>query len=327
MRAAESTSPPPRLRFTDRSAVTAMFALVLATACTESAFDLAGGSMARTFDSDALVPAHAFAATPRDAAEPVEHAGLLYSAEVVAVRLQPHQAPTSLMVVAWVRNPSASPVSLTVNGCTVWPEFHAPGKSVTGDPVWTPQGQCGQAPYTVVLQPGGEHAFEFLAHDAMLAHGLEDGRYDVIARVNLPDITLRLDAGTADVRLMVLNLRFHVRVDEDNGRPAARIRIENRNPDAVYLEWGHCAVGFELHAAADLSDAPQHIERERLCMDYLATTTVAPGAELEAKEFSYSPASHSGRNPELRPGTYQLVVRLDLNGRSYRFPMGSLTVR
>jgi hypothetical protein len=299
----------------------------MSAACTGSAFDLAGGSLTRTFDSDALVPQHAFAASPRAAAEPVEHAGLLYSAEVVPVRLQPHQPPTSLNVVARVRNPTASAVSLTVNGCTAWPEFYAPGQSTAGHPVWMPQGQCRQAPYTVELQPGGDRAFEFLAHDVMLAHGLEDGRYDVVARVNLPDATLRLDAGTADVRLMVPNLLFHVRVDDDNGRPAAAVRIENRNADAVYLEWGHCAVGFELHAAADLSDAPQRIERERVCMDYLATTTVAPGAELEAKEFSYSPASHAGRNSALRPGTYQLVVRLDLNWRSYRFPMGTLTVR
>jgi hypothetical protein len=62
-------------------------------------------------------------------------------------------------------------------------------------------------------------------------------------------------------------------------------------------------------------------------MDHLATGTLAPGAELEAREFSYAPASHSGRNPGLRPGTYRLVVRLDLNWRSYLFPMGTLTVR
>jgi hypothetical protein len=326
MRVTDPMSPSLN-RTPHRAAVISVLALFMTTACTGSAFDLEGGSLARTFDSAALVPAHAFAVSARSAAEPVEHAGLLYSAEVVPVRLQPHQAPTSLNVVVHVRNPSASPVSLTVNGCTVWPEFHAPGQSVAGSPIWTPQGQCMQSPYTVELQPGGAHPFDFLAYDVMLAHGLEDGRYDVVARVNLPGVTLRLDAGTADVRLMVPNLRFHVRVDEDSGRPAAAIRLENRNTDAVYLEWGHCAVGFELHAAADLSDTPQRIERERVCMDYLATGTLAPGADLEAKEFSYTPAAHSGRNAGLRPGTYHLVVRLDLNWRAYRFPMGTLTVR
>jgi hypothetical protein len=319
-------SPASRTRSVHkaRSAAGLLLALAIA-ACGASPFEVVGGRQDRTFISDSLVPQHAFALAPRLAAAPVEHDGLLYSARVVPVDADVGAGPMSLRIVVDVRNPGSDAVNLTVAGCTVWPEFYQP--HVGSEPVWVPQGTCAQAPYNVSIGAGETRSLDFLAYEVMLAHGLDDGRYAVTALFRLPHTTLRLDAGTADVRLYVPNLAFHVLVDEAGGRPTATVRVENRNAVPVPLEWGNCAVGFELHRDADLADAPLRLERERVCLGYLAMDVVAAGAVLEAREFSYTPASHSGRNPELQPGTYHLVVALRLNWRTYRFPMGTLTVR
>jgi hypothetical protein len=301
-------------------------ALVTLAGCSASPFEVPGGSRQQTFLSEALLPADAFSRPVRAAAAPVEHDGILYSAAVVPSEAGLEAGPMSLRVVVHVLNPADSTVRLDVEGCTVWPEFRRSGSTHSVlHPHWTPYGQCAHAPYIVEIAAGATHSLSFLAYDVMLAHALEDGRYDVTALFRLRGTTLRLDAGTADVRLMVPNLAFHVGLEEQHGRPTARVRVENRNPVPVRLEWGHCAVGFELHAHSDHSDAPQQLERERLCLDYLATGVIAPGETLDAREFTYT--AQGARNPDVRPGTYHVVVTLRMNWRTYRFPMGTLVVR
>jgi hypothetical protein len=313
-------SPPPRpTRF-----LLPLLAAAL-VACGGPLFDVPGGGQEQTFTSESLLPAAAFARPLRAPAAPVAVDGLLYSADVQSTTMGPQNGPMSLVVRVHVRNPGPGAARLNVDGCTVIPEFRHAG-SQQAEPDWTPAIGCAQAPYGVDIAAGATHTFEFLAYDAMLAAALEDGRYDVVARFRLPGRVLRLDAGTADVRLMVPNLAFHVSVDEDGGWPGARVRVENRNDVSVGLEWGHCAVGFEVHERADRSDAPVALERERVCLMYLATGSIPAGGSLEAREFSYRASAQTGRNPALRAGTYHLVVTLRLNWRTYRFPMGTLVV-
>jgi hypothetical protein len=310
-------------RFRRVMAAAALPAAVLLVGCGKDPYriDLEAGE--HTYQSDQVM-AGAYAGDPRAPAAPVAHAGLLYSARVVAVNGSVGAGPMSLRVIVDVHNPGGTAARLDVLGCTVHPEFHAAGAA---DPApWIPQLGCAQAPYSVQIAAGATRSFEFLAYDAMLSHALADGRYAVTARFRLPGTTLRLDAGTTDVRLYVPNLAFHVRVTSDDGEPAARIRVQNMNPVRVNLEWGACAVWFELHATATGTGPGTLLESELACPLYLATGTVQPGAVLEASEFSRR-AHRRNRNPQLAPGPYHLFVAFNLNWRTYRFPAGTIEVR
>lgn len=324
-------TPAPVMRPTRWLSVLAFAGLAAVAGCADpTGLRLGEESQSATFLSDALPtmpPLHSLFTGPReDPAPAIDRYGVRLRAAVVPVDTALAAPPMGLRIEVTAANESDGPVSLPVRGCTVWPEVHGdPGRD--GEPLWVPSGECMQQPHTVSLEPGEEHTFSFLAHDAMLAGALEDGRYYFTARFRHADETLPLEAGSADVRLRVPDLAFHVQVDDPREGVRARLRVENRNPTPVHLEWGHCALGFELYRDPDLTDDPARLEEQRSCLDYLAIAVVEPGSSLEAEEFDYTAPGRSGRNPDLQPGEYHLVVTARLNWRTYRFPMGTITVR
>ncbi|CAN5813832.1 hypothetical protein BH23GEM3_BH23GEM3_19920 [soil metagenome] len=285
-----------------------------------------GWRMEATFLSESLIPAANFARQAEAPPPAVEYGGVTLQASVVPVDTASDAGTMGLNIEVRARNTSAETVRLPVRGCTVWPEFHD-GAERTGDPVWVPRGACAQAPYEVVLAPGEEHAFGFHAYDVMLAQGVEDGRYYVTARFHQRNETLRLSAGSADVRLRVPNLAFRIRVEEGlTGGLSARVRVENRNPGAVRLEYGACAVGFELHRDAELAGKgiPLYPPRGHVCPDYLVIAGLAPGEVLEPREFEYRVSKRATQG--VPRGVYHLAVTLNLNARTYRFPGGTVRV-
>lgn len=277
----------------------------------------------RTFTSEALSSA-AFGHAVEASAGEVERGSVSFRALVVPRDTGLDQGAMSLVVRVEARNRSAAAVTLPVRGCTVWPEFHAAPERA-GPPAWVPGGECAQAPYEVVLAPGEVRAFDFLAHDAMLAHGVEDGRYFVVAALRLADETLRLNAGSADVRLRLPGMAFHVRVDDRaGGGLAARLRVENRNPGPVHLEFGACAVGVELYRDAALKGEAIPLHHDLACPMYLAIRRLEPGQVLEARELRHEVSGRTVRG--VPAGEYNLAVTLHLNWRTYRFPMGTVRV-
>jgi hypothetical protein len=296
--------------------------LIAAAGCSNGPFILSPAERAQVFAAESLAGAATLTGAVREPAPAVTHGGLRYGASVTRHAGTPATGPLSLWIVVDVTNPGGSAVSLPVLGCTVRPEFRPAGAEV---PVWSPLTDgCAQAPYVVELAAGATHRFTFLAYDAMLL-SIEDGRYDLTARVHLPDTVLRLDAGTADVLLGLPNVAYHVTVSDDGGRPSARVRVENLNAEPLALAWGACAVGFELHRRADLSDEPVRLGQDRTCERYLASGSVAPGAIFDAREFEYT--LRGDRSPGVGPGRYELVVTFRLNWRTYRFPMGPIMLR
>lgn len=287
------------------------------------ALSLEGGRSAEgTFKSGSLQPAGDFSSQPRIPGPPVEYGGISFQAFVLPVDTALDAGPMGLSVQVRARNESSEALTLPVGGCTVWPEFYdAPDP--TSEPEWVPEGQCAQGPYEVVLEPGQEEIFHFLAYDVMLADGLEDGRYHVFARFNHADRTLRLDAGTADVRLRLPNMVYQVRVEEHGGRGlAAEVQVENRNAGVVQLEFGACAAGIELYENPELTGSPIALRHGRICPSYLAGRRLAPGEVLEVPEFQFSVSRSDIRH--VPRGVYQLAVTLELNARTYRFPMGTV---
>lgn len=283
-----------------------------------------GSRAEATFTSGSLPPAGDFSMRTRSPGPPVEDGGVSLQAAVVPEDTALDAGTMGLSIQVRARNESAETVTLPVRGCTVWPEFYD-HPDATGEPLWVPEGQCMQQPYVVVLAPGEEEVFHFLAYDGMLAHGLEDGRYHVVARFRHAGRTFRLDAGTADVRLRLPNMAYHVRVEEHaGGGLAAEVRVENRNPGVVQLEFGACAVGLELHDDPDLTGNAIPLHHGRVCPAYLASGRLGPGEVLEAREFEFSVSGSATRR--VASGVYHLAVTLELNARRYRFPMGTVRV-
>lgn len=118
---------------------------------------------------------------------------------------------------------------------------------------------------------------------------------------------------------------YHVRVKEHaGGGLAARVRVENRNPGVVQLEFGACGVGLELHDDPDLTGNAIPLHHGRVCPAYLAGRRLGPGEVLEAREFEFSVSGSATRR--VASGVYHLAVTLELNARTYRFPMGTVRV-
>ncbi|MBW3570411.1 MAG: hypothetical protein KY467_04835 [Gemmatimonadetes bacterium] len=323
-RAIHPTAPGRRGGAAALFAIAASGVLAACSSLLTGPLDLEGGrSTEATFSSESLIPGAGFARPAQSAAPAVAYGGITFQASVLPVDTALDAGTMGLRIQVRARNPSAETVRLPVRGCTVWPEFYD-NPDGTGTPVWVPQGQCAQEPYDVMLAPGEEKVFDFLAYDVMLASGLEDGRYYIVARFHHADTTLRLHAGSADVRLRLPNMAYHVRVDDREGGLWARVRVENRNPGPVRLEFGACAVGLELYQNADLTGDPIRLGADRVCPAYLAVRTLGAGAVLDAPEFEYRLSDRATRG--VPRGAYHLAVRLELNARTYRFPMGTVRV-
>jgi hypothetical protein len=310
-----------------RRMLSAAPALVLAGCGPFSTSPLAlqGGRTDATFTSEALAPAGAFAHDAEAPAPPIAHGGLVFHASVTPSGSLPEAGEKNLMVQVRVQNPSAEEVALAVRGCTVWPEFHRePARS--GAPVWVPEGECMQQPYELSIPAGGETVLGFLAYDVMLANALPDGRYFVVARVHLAEETLRLNAGSGDVRLDLAGMAYHVRVDRASGGGlAATVGVENRNPTPVHVEYGACAVGLELHADAAMAGRGHPLHHGYPCPDYLVVGPLRPGEVLAPREFEHRVTGGAAR--DVPAGEYHLAVTLRLNWRTYRFPAGTVRVR
>lgn len=283
-----------------------------------------GRRVEATFTSGSLQPSVNFSRRAENPAPPVEYGGIMLEAAVVPVDTALDAGTMGLSIQVRAQNPSTETVTLPVRGCTVWPEFYDdPDRA--GEPEWVPQGQCAQQPYEVVLAPGEEKIFHFLAYDVMLADGLEDGRYYVTAQFRHADKTIHLDAGSADVRLRLPNMAYHVQVEEHGGGGlSAQVRVENQNPGAVQLEFGACAVGFELYRNAEFAGNAIPLRTGMVCPAYLAIRKLEPGEVLEAPEFEHRVSDRATRG--VPSGVYNLAVTLELNARIYRFPVGTVRV-
>lgn len=247
--------------------------------------------------------------------------GLLYRATVTPEDTVLGSEPMDLWMYVTVQNPREQTVILPVRGCTVWPRVYAtPDRS--GAPVWTPQGQCLQANYSVSIDPGKTAEFPFLAHDAMLSSALPDGRYYLTLDFRGEEKTQEFRAGSADVRLREPGLEYSVSLIPSDRSVRVEVGVTNRNGVPIWLEYGQCSLSLALFRDLERTDLIGPWYATDYCEDYLAISTVGPGETLKAEEFGRD--FSFDRVPVQGSGRYYLTVRLDLNWRTYDFPVGEM---
>lgn len=249
---------------------------------------------------------------------------LLYGAFVDPVDTAVSDDPMDLWMRVRVTNPADTPATLPVRGCTVWPEvYDSPDRDAP--PLWVPAGQCAEDPYSVGIEPGDSAELSFLAYDGMLGYALPDGRYYVTLRFRRATDSLRLDAGSADVRLRKPGLTYHVSLSQEGAAVHARVTVANANDVPVPLEFGACSLGIDVYRDVRRTQRLASWRGPYVCAGYLAIATLQPGDSLTAREFE-SDFVLGWLGGKVTPGVYYLAVQLGLNWRTLEFPLGVVSI-
>jgi hypothetical protein len=119
------------------------------------------------------------------------------------------------------------------------------------------------------------------------------------------------------------------------------VGLENHRPEALELEYGACAIDLRLVHPDGSADRPAYAFSARpgssmvrlndgrlgavyfACPAYLARASVAPGAKVSPAEFHQRTALDSVAADSLH-GTFRVVARTRLLGRSFDVPAGTL---
>jgi hypothetical protein len=303
---------------------------LLATGCWDGVLGPFSGIELAAFDSTfqfVYTDFNADSLHPVEPPPPEQQIGsLLYRASVIPDDTSLSSAPMSLWVRVNVQNATPDRIELPVVGCTVWPETYE-GPQRAGKPLWVPQGECMQEPYSRFLGPGDTAQFSFLAYDVMLADAMPDGRYYWNAHLRRQSDTLILRAGSGDVRLRVPGLRYRVQVRLENRHVVrTQVVLTNLNQEVTRVTFGDCSLSLALYRDAERTELAHSWYAQDVCLDYLAVADIEADASLQPDEFTRLFQASRLADAGLNARQYYLSVALSHNARTYEFPVGTMEI-
>jgi hypothetical protein len=236
----------------------------------------------------------------------------------VAADSAPAGAPAGSVrytVTATLTNGAAEPRAVRLGDCPLWLTLHSPGYwfGIEGRLLaWDQLGggracaATGAAPgETATLAPGASRAVStsVLTHELFGANPLATGPtpnvgYAFHANLRLDTARVAVHAGAARLSLPADRLDYRAESGTRGAARdtlAARMTLTNRGALPAYLEFGACALRLLAWRTADRSGPPAWDSDRRQpwagtygwgCPMYLATRTVAPGADFSPGEFS-----------------------------------------
>lgn len=313
--------------------------VLLVSACADGVVGPLEGFTVAPLDSTFVFEYPDFASDPERPAEPPGPGhvtdSLVYEARVTAVDTSISSDPMSLWITAAAHNPTSDTVELAVQACAVRVEAHRePARSGAPVRVRTPDVCALLEPYSVVLPPGATAESGGLLGEAHLSESFPaDGRYYFTVRLLLQGDTITLPAGSADVRLRVPGLAYHVRLNQVSSHSArVEVGVTNRNDGPVRLTMGPCAPEMRLYRDEARTELVRRwYGRGKACPGVLLIRDVEAGASIRpprARTLSVSQLIRPGGFDQggIDRGLYHLSVVLGHNWRPYEFPAGPIYI-